>query len=204
MPGVFLRDAQGAGPIERLTETSWPIHSPYAWTPDGRTLLLAIFRGFNSQAIARVTPPSTEVEVLLDGDFAQLDPQVSPDGRWMAYQSDESGGFEIYVRPYPNVRAGRWQVSRRGGMSPRWNANGRELFFFDGGGLTAVPVTTSGTFAAGAPRRLFPLLPTMGSLGTDYEVAADGRRFLFILPEAGPPPPRAAVVWALNWLNTLE
>jgi eukaryotic-like serine/threonine-protein kinase len=127
-PGLFRRDAQGAGPIERLTSTDGPIHSPYSWTPDGRTLLFALFRSFRNQAIASVTPPDRTIKVLLDGDFAQLDPNVAPDGKWMAYQSDESGRFEVYVRPYPAVDKGRWQISTDGGTSPRWNPDGRELF----------------------------------------------------------------------------
>jgi Tol biopolymer transport system component len=116
-PGVFRRAAQGTGTAERLTATDGPIHSPYSWTPDGRTLMLAVFRSFRHQAIGSVTPPETTVRILLDGDFAQLDPQVSPDGRWLAYQSDETGRFEVYVRPYPDIESGRWLISSAGGTA---------------------------------------------------------------------------------------
>jgi serine/threonine-protein kinase len=203
-PGVFVRDAQGAGPIERLTSTDGPIHSPYSWTPDGRTLLLAVFRSFRQQAIASVTPPDRTVRVLLDGDFAQLDPQVSPDGRWLAYQSDESGRFEIYVRPYPNVEAGRWQVSTGGATSPRWSANGLELFFVDRTGLLAVPVTPGTAFEAGRPRRLFGVKPFGGRLGADFEVSSDGRRFLFILDGAARTPDPTELVFVEHWSEELH
>ncbi|MGE0864114.1 MAG: protein kinase [Vicinamibacterales bacterium] len=198
-PGIFRRDAQGAGPIERLTETAGPIQSPYSWTPDGKTLLMAVFRSYSSQAIASVTPPSREVKVLLDGDFAQLDPQVSPDGRWLAYQSDETGEFEIYVRPYPAVESGRWQVSVDGGRSPRWNPDGGELFFFDGAGIAVSAVAAGAAFRAGAPRRLFEVQPLSGRLGPDYEVDPGAGRFLFILPPAARNAPAESLVVVQNW-----
>jgi serine/threonine-protein kinase len=202
-PGVFRRDAQGTGTPERLTATDGPIHSPYSWTPDGRTLLLAVFRSFRQQAIGSVTPPETSVRILLDGDFAQLDPQVSPDGRWLAYQSDETGRFEVYVRPYPDVESGRWLISSAGGTSPRWGGDGRELFYHDGEGLVRVPVSTSPTFAPGRPVRLFAVKPFGGRLGPDFEVAADGQRFLFLLPMASEAPRAVGLVLVQHWTEML-
>jgi serine/threonine-protein kinase len=202
-PGVFRRDARGTGVAERLTATDGPIHSPYSWTPDGRTLLLAVFRSFRQQAIASVTPPETTVRILLDGDFAQLDPQVSPNGQWLAYQSDETGRFEVYVRPYPNVDGGRWLLSGAGGTSPRWGPDGRELFYHDGESLVRVPVSSDGTFAPGHPARLFAVKPFGGRLGPDFEIAADGQRFLFLIPTASESPRAAGLVFVQNWSNTV-
>jgi Tol biopolymer transport system component len=203
-PGIFRRDAQGAGPIERLTETDGPIHSPYSWTPDGRTLLFAIFRSFRHQAIASVAPPDRAIRVLLDGNFAQLDPQVSRDSRWLAYQSDESGRFEVYVRPYPAVESGRWQVSTRGGTSPRWSPAGDELFFVTEEGLFVVPVKSGATFLTEPPRFLFKVKPFGGRLGADFEVSPDGRRFMFILdgPPAAASP--AHLVFVQHWVEELR
>jgi Tol biopolymer transport system component len=179
-PGVFRRDAQGAGAIERLTATAGPIHSPSGWTPDGRTLLFALFHSGNRQAIAAVTPPEGGVQVLLDGDFAQLNPQVSPDGRWLAYQSNESGRHEIYVRRWPEVDVARWQVSTDGGTVPRWGPGGRELFFLRADGLYTTGVSAaSGAFRADAPRRLLALSPAVARQAAFYDVSPDGRRFLF-------------------------
>jgi serine/threonine-protein kinase len=202
-PGVFRRAAQGTGTAERLTATDGPIHSPYSWTPDGRTLMLAVFRSFRHQAIGSVTPPETTVRILLDGDFAQLDPQVSPDGRWLAYQSDETGRFEVYVRPYPDIESGRWLISSAGGTSPRWNGDGDELFYHDGEGLVRVPVSTSPGFAPGRPARLFAVRPFGGRLGPDFEVAADGQRFLFLLPMASESPRAVGLVLVQNWTAML-
>jgi serine/threonine-protein kinase len=203
-PGVFRRAASGTGTAERLTSTDGPIHSPYSWTPDGKSLLLAVFRSFRNQAIARVTPPNTTVEILIDGDFAQLDPHVSPDGRWMAYQSDETGRFEIYVRPYPDVDSGRWLVSTTGGTSPRWSSDGEELFYYDGESIVRVPVSAASAFVPGRPVRLFPVKPFGGRLGPDYEVATDGQRFLFLLPGPAAPETSTGLIVVQNWIEELR
>jgi serine/threonine-protein kinase len=203
-PGVFRRDAQGTGTAERLTITDGPIHSPYSWTPDGRSLLVAVFHSFRHQAIGIATPPDTRVRILLDGNFAQLDPQVSPDGRWLAYQSDETGRFEIYVRPFPDVDGGRWLISNAGGTSPRWSPDGRELFYFDGTALVGVPLGAGTSFSPGQPARLFAVAPFGGRLGPDFEVSSDGQRFLFLLPVPDEQPRTTALVFVQNWVPALQ
>jgi eukaryotic-like serine/threonine-protein kinase len=203
-PGIFVRDADGAGPIERLTETDGPIHSPYSWTPDGRTLLLVLFHSFRHRTIASVTPPDRTVRVLLDGNFAQLDPQVAPDGRWLAYQSDESGRFEVYVRPYPEVQTGRWQISSAGGTSPRWSADGAGLFYLNGSQLMSVRIRTSPAFEADAPRRLFEVTALAEGLGAAFAVSPDGRRFLFIVDTPAAAPRSVQLVVVQHWIEELR
>ncbi len=200
-PGLFRRDAQGAGDEVRITTTDGPIHSPYGWTPDGRTVLFSLFRSFNRQAIASVTPPSPDVQVLLEGEFAQVDPQVSPDGHWLAYQSDETGRFEIYVRSYPNVGAGRWTVSTQGATTPRWSVDGRELYAAEGGALVSVGHADGETFAPHPTRLLFRVEAFEGRLGRDYEVGP-GNRFLVLesLPRASAPPAQVVVIQGLTAL----
>jgi len=197
-PGLFRRDAQGAGDEVRVTTTDGPIHSPYGWTPDGNTVLFSLFRSFNRQAIAAVTPPSEDVRILLDGEFAQVDPQVSPDGRWLAYQSDETGRFEIYVRPYPNVNTGRWTVSTQGATTPRWSRDGRELFAAVNGAIVSVGHADASTFTPHPTRTLFRVDAFEGRLGRDYEIGPDGR-FLILepLPRATTPPAQVVVVQGL-------
>src|SRR5262249_22704215 len=117
--------------------------------------------------------------------FVESQGQLSPDGRWMAYTSDESGQYEVYVRPFPSG-LGRWQVSTSGGREPRWRrGDGRELFYLEGNlqfRVMAVPVTfASTTLAFGLPRSLFELrtvliLPPFNMFG--YTPSVDGRRFL--------------------------
>jgi Tol biopolymer transport system component len=130
--------------------------------------------------------------------------RFSPNTRWVAYASDESGTFEVYVRPFP-AATGQTQISIAGGMQPEWRRDGKELFYISADGkMTAVPVTTDGaTFSAGAPRALFdvdvpePIPP----FPTDYAVTADGQRFL--LNTVVDQPTRPALTVLLNWQGEL-
>jgi hypothetical protein len=90
--------------------------------------------------------------------FAEVHPAISPDGKWLASQSDESGRFEVYIRPYPEVTRGRWQVSPNGGTSPAWRRDGREIVFAAGSVLTAVDFAGGGSPRLGTPRRLFTVI----------------------------------------------
>jgi eukaryotic-like serine/threonine-protein kinase len=119
----------------------------------------------------------------------QRNGQISPDGRWAAYASDESGNWEIYVTTFPGG-AGKWQVSRGGGSEPRWRGDTKEIFYLAHGGiLTAVPVSTLGTFSSGTPVPLFQFHGRAAISSTDvfsYDVSKDGKRFLvnrYVKPE---------------------
>ncbi len=105
----------------------------------------------------------------------------SPDGRWVAYQSDESGRFEVYVQSFP-PGAGKFQVSAGGGTGPRWRADGRELYFRSNDSLMAVTMQTSPRFAAGVPQELFGSRGASGVPARSYDVTPDGRRFLVAIP----------------------
>jgi Tol biopolymer transport system component len=131
---------------------------------------------------------------LLHTPFLESHGQISPDGKWLAYNSNETGRIEIYVQPFPSG-AGKWQVSTNGGQFPRWRRDGRELFYMaqaSGGKMIAVDVRSSGsTFEAGTPRELFdsPYInfPHSGaSIGAGpyhtFAVSADGQRFLIPHP----------------------
>jgi serine/threonine-protein kinase len=135
--------------------------------------------------------------------------EVSADGRWLAYQSSESGRDEIYVRPFPNVDGGKWQVSADGGTRPLWARDGRELFYYTAArGMIAVPIRAGTAFAAGTAASVFGgpafSVPTNGRM---YDVSADGRRFLMI-KQAPPTGERAAaplqLVVVQNWLEELK
>ena len=118
---------------------------------------------------------------FLGTPFNEIQARFSPNGRWMAYASDESGRFEVYVRPFPSGD-GLWPISLAGGMQPEWRRDGRELFYISADGkIMAVPVTTDGsTFKAGAARALFNVeIPeAIAPYQSDYTVTADGQRFL--------------------------
>ena len=128
--------------------------------------------------------------------------KLSPDGRFLAYISDDSGRPEIYVRPFPDG-AGKWQASVIGGTQPRWRSDGKELYYVEGqGALMAVPVATEPGFTLGQPQQLFET-PDLVRLGgaPQYDVSADGQRFITIAPvedgdeEAAPPTIRVVENW---------
>jgi eukaryotic-like serine/threonine-protein kinase len=135
--------------------------------------------------------------------------EVSPDGRWVAYDSDESGQFEIYVRPIPDAyRGGRWQISSGGGRQPVWSRDGRELFYRDfTGAVLALPVTSAPTFAPGRSVRLFDGSAYVGGgahgSGRTYDVSPDASRFLMIKIGSADRAPAPLVV-VLNWFEELR
>ena len=136
-------------------------------------------------------------------------PQISPDGRWMAYMSDESGQNEVYVRPFPEVNKGRWQVSTGGGKSPLWSPNSRELFYLSSDSVMAVTVQTEPTFSLGTPKTLFRLTYIAGSTsgGMPWDISPDGKRFL-MMKEAGstskPAEAPRKINIVVNWTEELK
>ncbi len=134
-------------------------------------------------------------------------PEFSPDGRYIAYQSDESGQAEVYVRPFPLVDSGRWQVSTAGGTRPAWARSGRELFYLDASNtLTAVPVQTSGlTLSAGQPAKVFDSKDATPFGPRYYDVSPDGERFLMLkdsIPDPNATPAQLVVVE--HWFEELK
>jgi eukaryotic-like serine/threonine-protein kinase len=204
--GLFIRPV-GKGPVDRLTAAGDAIHTPHAFTPDGGTVLFTEFRSYTDQAIGAVDlSRPLRTRPLVGGPGAQARPQVSPDGRWLAFQSDETGRFELYLRPYPDVDRGVWRVSRGGGTSPRWSADGRRLFYYDGGGLSVVPVGVAPDGqppAIGAAERLFAWSPFAGRLGPDYDLAPDGR-LLFIRDASDTPGSRVRLLVVQHWRSELD
>jgi serine/threonine-protein kinase len=131
-----------------------------------------------------LTPPG-RVEPLLETPFDERGGIVSPDGRWLAYESNTAGRYEIYVRPFPKVGAGQWQVSNAGGVQPLWARTGRELFYVaPDGALMTVPVDPRGTaWSAGSAMKLIAgrYYTGAGVYSTrHYDVSPDGQRFLMI------------------------
>ena len=139
---------------------------------------------------------------FLETPFGEGAPTFSPDGRWVAYVSNESGRNEIHVRPFPGPGE-RLTVSVEGGNEPVWSRDGRELFYRSGDAMMAVDVSTGPALNTGKPRRLFekPYERTL-ALWPNYDVSADGRRFLMVKTigqEAAP----AQINVVLNWTEEL-
>ncbi len=126
----------------------------------------------------------------------------SPDGRWLAYVSDESGRSDVYIQPYPGP-GGKWLVSTTGGgRDPVWSADGREIFYREGDKMMAVGVQTQPTFSLGRPRALFEGRYAEAEVGRNYDVSPDGRHFVMIRSDEAEPPVHLHVV--LNWFEDLS
>ena len=145
-------------------------------------------------------------EMLLQTEFSESNGVISPNGRWLAYDADESGRSEIYVRPFPDVDSRRIQMSTDGGTRPLWSRDGRELFYFKAPGtLIAVPVDPGPSFTAGNPEVLFEGSYPAFNTGRHYDVSPDGRGFL-MLTEAGETDEDSAgpqINVVLNWTQEL-
>ena len=132
----------------------------------------------------------------------------SPDGRYIAYASDESGRYEIYLRPFPRVDNGRWQISTAGGTRPVWARSGRELFYLDASNaLTSVPVTASGpTITIGIPAKLFDTKYAEPNPSRHFDVSADGQRFLMLKASATADPNATPLSMVLveHWFEELK
>ena len=154
------------------------------------------------------------LEPLLQTPFDERNAAISPDGRWMAYDSNESGQSQIYVRPFPNVADARYQISNGGGRTPVWAPDGHDLFFVNRTSIMAVTVQLTPTFSAGNPAKLFDASGILldGRLGASstnrtYDVSRDSRRFLMIKENAGSGEGKAAspsMIVVQNWFEELK
>jgi serine/threonine-protein kinase len=154
------------------------------------------------------------VEPLLQTPFDERNAAISPDGRWMAYESNESGQSQVYVRPFPNLADARYQISTGGGRTPAWAPDGHDLFFVNRTSIMAVTVQLTPTFSAGGSMKLFDagsilLDGRFIATGTNrtYDVSPDGQRFLMIKEHAGSSEgntPPAGMIVVQNWFEELN
>jgi dipeptidyl aminopeptidase/acylaminoacyl peptidase len=186
------------------------------WSLDGRLLVFS-----KAQiGVASETGPGDLWVLPLVGDrkpfpyltspFDESEASLSPDGRWLAYTSNESGAYQVLVRPFPDAAGGKWQVSADGGVHPRWRRDGRELYYYDTKGwVVAVAVRTDDRFELGKSTPLFKSLfpvpepATPAGSAFRYDVSSDGQRFLV----AAPPPSAmstAPITVVLNWPSAVE
>jgi Tol biopolymer transport system component len=163
--------------------------TPFDWSRDGRFILYSSQESGGDLWALPLTGDKKPVEVART-PFLEQNGQFSPDGRWVAYQSNETGQFEVYVQPFPDGRLKK-QITSGGGVTPQWDANGRELFYVAGDRLMVMPIKWDGASAeTGKPLVLFTLPPA-----SSYAASRDGQRFLVskVVKEASP------VTVLLNW-----
>jgi eukaryotic-like serine/threonine-protein kinase len=173
------------------------------WSPDGKWLVYRTSADTVGGGDIFALQPGVDSapRPIAATSAIEVEPALSPDGHWLAYASDESGRYEIYVVPFPNPAGARWAVSSNGGLEPVWSPRGDELFYRDGASrMTAVKVTTGPAFAMGQTTTLFPAIDYATYGGhRQYDVSADGKRFLMIRQARNAAPPR--VVLVRNWLG---
>jgi Tol biopolymer transport system component len=209
---LFWRPSDGSAATERLAASAFA-QSPGVWTPDGKTLLYMTNDPVTRNDIWTLSlEGDRQPRPFLQTPFIEAYPDLSPDGRWLAYVSNQSGRVEVYVQPYPGPGA-RQQISVDGGTAPAWSRDGRELFYMTApsvGGQAAqttmmvVPVQLKPTFTAGTPRVLFQGRYGVTANIRGYDVAPDGRRFLMVQQKERPVTRLADMIIVQNWTEELK
>ncbi len=199
--GVFVRSADGTGMPEQLLRSSsavvwdWPSDDELIFTDGGDIAVLSL-------------TGDRERRSLTTTNFTEYRPSVSPDGRWIAYESNESGQLEVYVRPFPGVDAGKWLVSSGGGQEPDWSRDGQTLFYFGPTSMMEAAIGDGPAFTWDTPEPTFDHAPynSPGVPPRAYAVSPDGQRFLmwknFVSETARPADMKIIVVQ--NWVEDLE
>jgi serine/threonine-protein kinase len=193
--------ADGSDSAEVLTTVA---HStmPGSWSPGGKLLAFQdsnLETGFDLWTLPM--EGDRQPTLWLKTKFNEWNPVFSPDGKWIAYISDESGQYEVYVRPYPGP-GGKRQISTGGGEEVLWSRDGRSLYYRDGAKFISVAVQTQPDFRADAPKVMFEG-PYLNVPGVSYDVAPDGQHFL-MLEENQRQAPTTQLNVVLNWFEELK
>jgi serine/threonine-protein kinase len=208
---LFWQAADGTGAAERLTQSS-RTQMASAVSPDGTRV---VFTEGLGDVMMLTLEKDRRVQPLVQTPAAERNAEISPDGRWLAYESNDSGQFQIFVRPFPNVITGLWPVSTGGGTQPLWARNGQELFYLaPNGALMSVHVAPGATWTASTPTKLMDAPYYHGGNGLfgqglfrTYDVSLDDTRFLMIKEGGGPNQSTAAppsIVVVQNWFEELK
>jgi Tol biopolymer transport system component len=180
---LFVKETSGLGEAELLplTDTRLPSVDPADWSPDGTVAAIAAVGAGTGADIGIYSFATGDVTPFLASESDEVSATFSPDGNWLAYSSDESGEYEIYVQAYPGP-GGKWQLSRGGGKYPAWRADGRELFYFGADAVMSVGVETAGGFRHDTPRALFEVsnVHEASWVYRPFDAMPDGRRFLLL------------------------
>jgi serine/threonine-protein kinase len=194
--------ADGSPPMEWLAPGFLP--NPGSFTPDGSILAFVDYDPQTGADILLLDMKSRHVTPFLSSKAAERYPEISPNGRWLAYVSDESGPAEVWVRPFSG-EGGKWQISKAGGTEPGWSKDGKRLFYWQQDRVWAVDVRTEGDFYVGRPRLLFEQ-PGLGHGDPvrAWDLAPDGRSFLVTKLGETKPEPVTEMVLVQNWFEELK
>jgi Tol biopolymer transport system component len=197
--GDYIKNADGSGEQQAVAKFQWVLASTWDWSPDGQTILIRKLSQLGALSVS-----DHSLKTLIDSGAAIKNARFSPNGRWIAFASNESGKMEIYVVPYP-LGSAKWQISNGGGQEPVWRKDGKELFFLSlGGKLMAAPVTASDHFDAGTPVALFQThrrQPISSQDVFSYDAANDGKQFL--VADKSNKTDAAPLSVYLNWVSEM-
>ncbi len=209
MGDIYWKAADGTGEAEKLASSPGRGLFPWSWSKDGKSLALWEFTLSSIQGdIGLLSMEGDHARTpLLQAKYSEHDPRISHDGRWMAYSSNESGKMEVYVRPFPEVNTGKWQVSTNGGNSPLWSPNDRELYYRSGDAVMVTSVEIEPAFKPGKSavlfRRSFPGIRGVEAADIAlWDISPDGKRFLMLRAAAAGDPRKINIV--LNWFEELK
>ena len=203
-PKLYAKAADGTGDVERLTDAAGRARTI---SPDGKQLVFSRSGAGLSDLHVLSLDGDRGSAPLVAGDFFQSHAAISPDGRWLAYASNETGDFQIYVRPFPNVDAGKWMVSNERGEHPAWGPDGRELFYYErtSGRLLGVRVEANPTFTTTRPKPVLREPNPVGFISRNFDVHPDGQRFLNLRNASrGDSTDDPHLVVVLNWAEELK
>ena len=200
LSGLFRKAVNGTGEAERLTTSEFPI-LPGGWSGDGRALVFTATRAETLLDIGLVSMDSEHtIEWLFESENGEILPDVSPDGRWMAYASDEFGQYEVFVTPFPNVSDERWQVSLSGGNAPQWGEDSRTLYYMtDGGAVWRATNDTEPDFSPGIPEQV-----AEGPYAFSFDVGPDDRLLLMKPEPLRGQTARQDIILFQNWTEELK
>jgi serine/threonine-protein kinase len=205
---VYWQAWDGSGVPEQLTQGSETMVMPSDISADGQLAFFSPAFAPRDVMVVSIGGGASPGTVVLGGPASEENATLSPDGHWLAYQSNESGQIEVYVRPFPDVEGGRWQISTGGGNRPRWSRSGDELFYYFGDSLTglmAMAVETESGFRAGTPQRLFQgSYEAPQQFRQAYDVSPDDQRFIMIKRVEVDYADQPQIIVVQNWLEELE
>jgi len=211
-PNLFWGAADAVKEAEQLT-TGLDSHFAHSISPDGKRLVLRRNREGNTSGadLMMLVLDGSKLEELIVTSSAEYNGEISPDGRWLAYQTDRSGRFEIFVRPFPDVRGGEWPISSGGGTEPLWSRNTPELFYrAPNGAVMSVDVVPGESWKAETPKQVLAgegyFLEPNGNPYRTYDVSLDGRKFLMLknAPVAENARTMPHLIVVKNWFEELR
>ena len=207
---LYVKSADGSGTAERLTTNPESHEWATDWADNGAVLILGNATPPGANILTLRLGTDAQPEILRDTEDSLGGPgeaAISPNGRWIAYSSDESGGRQIYVRPFPDVNSGGQRLVSDGpARKPLWGPDGRELLYLTPDTVMVLAVETGDTFQRGTPQRLFSMDSYYQDANLGWDISPDGQQFLMVKRDdaADPASESGDIVLVQNWFEELK